>query len=253
MSGDTDEDSDEDSDDDSDESDSSNEDIVGSSATGPRRRQHFSADEKKKPAAKEAGSVALPKPTPPKGPESYRVKFVTSCGDFVVEVTRKWAPLGADRFHEAVSGGFYDECRFFRVVPNFVVQFGINGDPKVQRRWKRANLKDDRAAGKSNLKGTLTFATSGPNTRTSQLFISLKDNSGSLDGQGFSPFGRVVSGMEAVDKITAEYGERPQQQLIEQQGNVYLEREFPNLDHVKTAVVAATDGGDKADKAEKKN
>ena len=194
------------------------------------------AADEKKPAAKEAGSVALPKPTPPKGPESYRVKFVTSCGDFVVEVTRKWAPLGADRFHEAVSGGFYDECRFFRVVPNFVVQFGINGDPKVQRRWKRANLKDDRAAGKSNLKGTLTFATSGPNSRTTQLFVNLKDNV-FLDNLGFTPFGKVVEGIGTVQKINAEYGEKAQQGAIQSEGNTYLKAEFPRMDYIKTARV----------------
>ena len=183
--------------------------------------------------------------------KSFQVVMETTQGTVVIEVIPEWAPLGAARFRELVEDGFFDGCRFFRVVPNFVVQFGINGDPAVHSKWDK-KISDDPVT-QSNKRGTLTFATSGPNSRTSQLFISLKDNSGSLDGQGFSPFGRVVSGMEAVDKITAEYGERPQQQLIEQQGNVYLEREFPNLDHVKTAVVAATDGGDKADKAEKKN
>lgn len=194
------------------------------------------AADEKKPAAKDAKSVALPKPTPPKGPESYRVKFVTSRGDFVVEVTRKWSPLGADRFHEAVTGRFYDECRFFRVVPNFIVQFGINGDPKVQRRWRRANLRDDPAAGKSNLKSTVTFATAGPNTRTTQLFVSLKDNA-FLDKLGFTPFGKVVEGLETVQKINAEYGEKAQQGVIQSEGNGYLKAEFPRMDYIKTARV----------------
>ena len=160
--------------------------------------------------------------------ESYQVVMETSQGKVVLEVIPEWAPLGAARF---------------RGVPNFGVQFGINGDPAVHSKWDK-KISDDPVT-QSNKRGTLTFATSGPNTRTSQLFINLKDNSGSLDGQGFSPFGRIVSGMEAVDKITSEYGERPQQPLIEQQGNVYLEREFPNMDYVKTAKVEGTDKADK--------
>ena len=181
--------------------------------------------------------------------ESYQVVMETSQGKVVIEVIPEWAPLGAARFRELVEDGFFDGCRFFRVVPNFVVQFGINGDPAVHSKWDK-KISDDPVT-QSNKRGTLTFATSGPNTRTSQLFINLKDNSGSLDGQGFSPFGRIVSGMEAVDKITSEYGERPQQPLIEQQGNVYLEREFPNMDYVKTAKVEGTDKADKADKTDK--
>ena len=194
------------------------------------------AADEKKPAAKGAKAVAAPKPTPPKGPESYRVKFVTSCGDFVVEVTRKWAPRGADRFHEAVTGGFYDECRFFRVVPNFVVQFGINGDPEVQRKWRLANLKDDPAAGKSNLKGMVTFATAGANTRTTQLFINIKDNK-FLDQMGFTPFGKVVEGMTAIAKINPEYGGKANQGVIQSEGNAYLKAEFPRMDYIKTARV----------------
>ena len=178
--------------------------------------------------------------------ESFQVVMETSQGKVVIEVIPEWAPLGAARFRELVEDGFFDGCRFFRVVPNFVVQFGINGDPAVHSKWDK-KISDDPVT-QSNKRGTLTFATSGPNTRTSQLFINLKDNSGSLDGQGFSPFGRIVSGMEAVDKITSEYGERPQQPLIEQQGN---EREFPNMDYVKTAKVEGTDKADKADKADK--
>ena len=180
--------------------------------------------------------------------ESFQVVMETSQGKVVIEVIPEWAPLGAARFRELVEDGFFDGCRFFRVVPNFVVQFGINGDPAVHSKWDK-KISDDPVT-QSNKRGTLTFATSGPNTRTSQLFINLKDNSGSLDGRGFSPFGRIVSGMEAVDKITSEYGERPQQSSIEQQGNVYLEREFPNMDYVKTAKVEGTDKDGKADKTQ---
>ena len=179
--------------------------------------------------------------------ESFQVVMETSQGKVVIEVIPEWAPLGAARFRDLVEDGFFDGCRFFRVVPNFVVQFGINGDPAVHSKWDK-KISDDPVT-QSNKRGTLTFATSGPNTRTSQLFISLKDNA-RLDGMGFSPFARIVSGMEAVDKITSEYGERPQQPLIEQQGNVYLEKEFPNMDYVKTAKVEGTDKDGKADKTQ---
>ncbi len=179
--------------------------------------------------------------------ESFQVTLATTRGDVVVEVFPGWAPKGAARFRELVEDGFYDGCRFFRVVPNFVVQFGINGDPAVHSKWD-TKIPDDPVT-ESNLRGTLTFATSGPNTRTTQLFINLKNNSSSLDGQGFSPFARVVSGMEFVDAITSEYGEGPQQQVIEREGNVYLEREFPKLDYVKTATINTADGaGDDQDK-----
>jgi peptidyl-prolyl cis-trans isomerase A (cyclophilin A) len=171
-----------------------------------------------------------------KAPETFQVKFETSAGDFVVDVTRAWAPLGADRFHEAVKAGFFDECRFFRVVPNFMVQFGINGDPEVQTKWRDATIKDDPDP-KSNTKGMDTFATSGPNSRTTQMFINFKDNS-FLDNQGFAPFGKVSDeGMKIVDKINAEYGERPNQGSIQRQGNEYLKASFPKLDHIKKATI----------------
>ena len=192
--------------------------------------------EKKTAKGKKAEPVAAPKPTPPKGPETFQVEFKTTCGDFVIEVTRKWAPVGADRFHEAVSGRFYDGCGFFRVVPNFVVQFGINGDPKVQARWSKAFLKDDRFVGKSNLKGYVTYATAGANTRTAQLFINLKNNA-FLDQMGFTPFGKVVKGLATVEKINAEYGQSPSQGQIQSSGNAYLKRKFPRMDFIKTARV----------------
>jgi peptidyl-prolyl cis-trans isomerase A (cyclophilin A) len=168
-------------------------------------------------------------------PATYKVKFQTSKGDFVVEVTRAWAPNGADRFYNLVKNGFFDDTRFFRVVPNFMVQFGINGTPSIQTNWREATIKDDPVK-ESNKRGYITFATSGPNSRTSQVFINFRDNTG-LDRQGFAPFGQVAEGMDVVDKINAEYGERPSQGNIQAQGNAYLNKEFPKLDYVKKATI----------------
>ena len=170
-----------------------------------------------------------------KAPDLYQVKFETSCGDFVIEVHREWAPVGADRFHELVTKGFYDECRFFRVVPDFMVQFGINGDPKIQQKWREASIKDDEVT-QSNKRGFITFATSGPDSRTSQVFINFKDNS-RLDDLGFAPFGKVVEGMDVVDKINPDYRERPNQGSIQSRGNEYLKASFPELDYVKKATI----------------
>src|SRR6476659_7364832 len=139
-------------------------------------------------------------------PATYKVKFDTSKGAFVVEVTRAWAPKGADRFYNLVKNGFYDNVRFFRVISGFMVQFGINGNPGTMARWRTAQIGDDPVT-QSNKRGTITFATAGPNTRTSQVFINFADNT-NLDGMGFAPFGRVVSGMkEVVDTLNPEYGE----------------------------------------------
>ena len=168
-------------------------------------------------------------------PESYRVKFETSCGNFTIEVQRKWAPLGADRFHELVTAGFYDECRFFRVVPGFVVQWGMNGDPAVYAKWKDREFADDKVT-ESNLKGFVSFASRGPDTRTCQLFINLADNQ-RLDELGFAPFGKVIEGLEVVEKINAEYGQMPNQGLIQEQGNEYLKAKFPKLDYIKKATI----------------
>ncbi|MFN5433422.1 MAG: peptidylprolyl isomerase [Planctomyces sp.] len=170
-----------------------------------------------------------------KAPDKFRVKFETSCGDFAVEVQRDWAPLGADRFHELVQAGFYDECRFFRVVPGFVVQWGMNGDPAVYAKWKDREIKDDKVT-QSNREGMITFASRGPNTRTCQLFINLADNE-RLDDLGFAPFGKVLEGLDVVKKITSEYGQRPQQPLIQEEGNTYLKKEFPKMDYIKKATV----------------
>jgi len=175
-------------------------------------------------------------------PESYKVKFETTSGAFTVEVTRAWAPNGADRFYNLVKNGFYDETRFFRVLPGFVAQWGINGDPEVADAWSRASIEDDPVK-ESNKAGSVSYAMRGPGTRTTQVFINLKDNSSSLDGRGFAPFGRVTEGMEIVEKFYSGYGEGPPrgngpyQGRLQEDGNTYLEEFFPKLDHVKKATV----------------
>ena len=170
-----------------------------------------------------------------KAPATFKVKFDSSAGPFVVEVHRAWAPNAADHFYTLVKNGFYDEARFFRVVPNFMVQFGINADPAVQTKF-RNSIKDDPVK-ESNKRGYVTFAqTSAPNSRSTQIFVNYKDNS-FLDPQRFAPFGQVISGMDAVDKINSEYGEKPNQGSIQQQGNAYLKAQFPKLDYVKKATI----------------
>jgi peptidyl-prolyl cis-trans isomerase A (cyclophilin A) len=174
-------------------------------------------------------------------PATYRVNFDTSAGAFVIEVTRAWAPNGADRFYNLVKNGYYNDARFFRVIPGFMVQFGINGDPALNGVWQAARIPDDPVK-ESNTRGMITFATAGPNTRTTQVFINFQNNAG-LDAQGFAPFGRVVSGMDVVDKINGEYGEGapngrgPAQARVQNEGNAYLTASFPNLDYIRTATI----------------
>jgi peptidyl-prolyl cis-trans isomerase A (cyclophilin A) len=168
-------------------------------------------------------------------PAEFRASFDTSAGPFVVLVHRSWAPKGADRFYNLVKYGFFDNARFFRVIRNFMVQFGMNGDPSIQGPWKDANLTDDPVT-QTNRRGTITFATAGPNSRTTQVFINFRNNA-VLDAQGFAPFGEIESGMDAVDKINTEYGESPDQGRIQSQGNAYLTKAFPRLDYVKKATI----------------
>jgi peptidyl-prolyl cis-trans isomerase A (cyclophilin A) len=170
-------------------------------------------------------------------PDEYEVTFKTTTGDFVVKVTRAWAPLGADRFYNLVKHGFFTDASFFRVVPGFVVQFGLNANPKVNAIWEKANIKDDPVI-QSNHTGYLTFATAGANTRTTQLFISLGENA-RLDSMGFAPFGQISSGMDVVQKIFSGYGESPDQAQITAEGKPYLDKNFPKLDHIISATVTS--------------
>lgn len=163
-------------------------------------------------------------------PETYRVKFDTTAGPFVLQIESKWSEEGAKRFFELCKMGFFDNSGFFRVVKGFVVQFGLAADPKMTAQYNNKNLRDEPVR-KSNQKGMITFATGGPNTRTTQVFINFGDNA-RLDQMGFTPFGEVVYGMENVEKITDEYGEQPDQTMIKREGSAYLKRDYPNLDFI---------------------
>lgn len=177
-------------------------------------------------------------------PAQFKVLLQTTKGDVTIDVTRVWSPRGADRFYSLVKDGFYDGARFFRVIRSprpFMAQFGINSDPKVTAKWAENNIEDDPVT-QHNTRGMISFATSGPNTRSTQLFINYSDNS-RLDASGFSPFGVVSSGMEVVDQFYADYGEGPpdgagpDQERIEKEGNAYLDSQFPKLDYIRTAKI----------------
>jgi peptidyl-prolyl cis-trans isomerase A (cyclophilin A) len=201
--------------------------------------------------AQDTNKDAKPQPASPgftdpakltdKAPDAFKVQFDTTKGNFTIEVTRSLSPNGADRFYNLVRSGYFKDIAFFRVIPGFMCQFGIHGDPDVAAKWSGAAIADDPVKG-SNTRGTITFATAGPNTRTTQLFINFGDNS-RLDGMGFSPFGKVTEGMDVVDKINGEYGEGapggrgPAQDRIQGEGNVYLKKDFPNLDYIKSATI----------------
>jgi peptidyl-prolyl cis-trans isomerase A (cyclophilin A) len=194
------------------------------------------------PPAAARPSLDNPKTLSLKSPDTYRAKFATSKGDFVIEVHRDWAPNGADRFYNLVKAGYYNDVRFFRVVSGFMAQIGIHGKPELNAIWRNERIPDDPVV-KSNTRGFVSFATAGPGTRTTQFFINYDDGNRRLDGMGFSPFGQVTSGMEVVDKLYAEYGEGaprgrgPDQGRIQSEGNAYLMRDFPQLDYVKEATV----------------
>jgi peptidyl-prolyl cis-trans isomerase A (cyclophilin A) len=175
-----------------------------------------------------------------RAPAVYEVTFVTTKGPFVVKVTRAWAPLGADRFYNLVRHRFYNDMAIFRVVPGFVVQFGLGPSGAVNRVWERATVKDDPVK-ESNTAGTIVFATAGPNTRTTQVFINLADNASSLDSQGFAPFGQVASGMQVIENLYSGYGETTtnDQTNITNGGKAYLERKYPKLDIIKTATITS--------------
>jgi peptidyl-prolyl cis-trans isomerase A (cyclophilin A) len=176
-----------------------------------------------------------------KAPEEFNVKFDTTAGPFTVKVTRAWAPNGADRFYNLVQHHFYDGAAFFRVLSGFMAQFGLNPYPEVNAAWEHATIKDDPHS-QSNVRGFVTFATAGPNTRTTQLFINFGNNAG-LDRQGFTPFGQVTDGMDAVDKLYSSYGEGapeghgPSQALVGSRGREYLAKYFPKLDTISSATI----------------
>jgi peptidyl-prolyl cis-trans isomerase A (cyclophilin A) len=192
-----------------------------------------------------SNSSSAPKETAKSGPapDLYKVNFDTSKGTIVVEVHRDWAPNGADHLYELVKAGFYDGDRFFRVVRGFMVQFGINGDPATNRTWAAINIPDDRPT-QANARGTLSYAATGmPNSRSTQLFINFKDNSESLNPQGFAPLGQVIEGMDVVDDLYAGYGEMapngpgPDTTQLQIEGNGYLTTKFPHLDYIKKATI----------------
>lgn len=165
-------------------------------------------------------------------PEKFNVIFKTTRGEFTLAVEKKNAPIGVDRFYELLESKFYNNAKFFRVVPGFVVQFGIAADPKVSKKWEDSNIKDDTVK-LSNVEGTISFATAGPNTRTTQLFINIANNS-NLDGMGFAPFGKVEKGMDVVKNLFSEYGEAPtpEQGSIQRNGNKFLDLKYPKLDSI---------------------
>ena len=178
-----------------------------------------------------------------KAPERFKARFTTSQGAFTITVQRAWAPLGADRFYNLVRSGFFDDARFFRVVSGFMVQFGIPADPAESALWKDATIPDD-PVGETNSRGKVTYATSGPGTRTTQLFISYVNGNRRLDRLRFAPIGEVTEGMDVVDKLYAGYGEGaprgsgPDQKRMETQGNPYLQASYPKLDYItKTEIL----------------
>ena len=205
-------------------------------------------------ASPPAGAAPAPTPSPAdsallaperataQAPDTYKVRFATTKGDVVVEVRRAWAPHGADRFYNLVQIGYYDGDPLFRVLSGFMAQFGINPNPAVNAKWQPASIPDDPAAGQSNTRGMVTFATSGPDSRTSQVFINYADNA-QLDGMGFTPFGKVTAGMDVVDSFYAGYGEGapsgngPSQGRLQREGSTYTKAKFPNMDYIKSAKI----------------
>jgi peptidyl-prolyl cis-trans isomerase A (cyclophilin A) len=190
--------------------------------------------------SREPAKAGIPTPDSAneRAPEQYRARFETSKGPFVVEVERASAPLGADRFYNLVKIGFYDRARFFRVVPGFVVQWGLHADGDVvMSRWRNAHIPDDPVVD-SNQAGSLSFAMAGPGTRSTQVFVNYADNS-KLDKMGFAPFGKVVEGMQVVTSLSSAHGQRPNQAQIQREGNAYLDREFAGLDEIERATIVS--------------
>lgn len=230
--------------------------VASPAGAGHHEEAGKTADSGKAAAAKTADDAARkaprvpPQPDPAllqpnraneKAPPRFKVRFETTKGDFVVAVTRRWAPNGADRFYNLVKLGFYDDVAFFRVIDGFMAQFGLHGNPRVTNKWRGATIPDDPVV-ESNTRGRLTFAKTGrPNSRTTQLFINFGDNA-NLDAQGFAPFAEVVEGMDVVDSIYkvgegAPRGRGPAQNMIQRRGNAYLKQRYPQLDYIVRARV----------------
>jgi peptidyl-prolyl cis-trans isomerase A (cyclophilin A) len=207
--------------------------VAGAQSSSPQTKTPAPA----KPAARSTAfdpALLHPSTLTATAPPVYYVKFETTEGDFTVQVTRAWAPHGADRFYNLVKHGFFNGDAFFRVIPHFMAQFGLTPYPEVNRVWYNANIPDDHVT-HSNTRGMVTFAATGaPNSRSTQLFINFVNNAG-LDGQGFAPFGEVISGMDVVDKIYSGYGDTPDQGRVTAQGKAYLDANFPRLTIIKTA------------------
>ena len=204
--------------------------LAGCSSSEPSK----SAENEKKESAPEPAKPA--ETAADKAPDTYKVKFDTSKGNIIIEVHKAWAPIGAQHFYDLVKSGYYTGNRFFRVVPNFVVQFGMAGDPALTRKWNDQPIKDDPVL-QTNRPGSVVFAATGaPNSRTTHVFINLRGNQ-ALDGQGFAPFGMVAEGMNVVESLYKGYGEQPDQGQITARGNAYLNEQFPKLDYIKKAEV----------------
>lgn len=209
----------------------------------PAQQQQQASPAAQQPAAAPAARPELLDPAglDETAPGTFKAIFETTKGAFVIEVNRDWAPQGADRFYNLVQNGFFEDIAFFRAVDGFMVQFGIHGNPRVAETWRNATFPDD-APKQSNQRGMVSFATSGPDSRTTQIFINYKDNA-FLDNMGFAPFGRIVQGMDVVDSLHKGYGEGaprgrgPNQGRIQTEGNTYLRADFPELDYVKSATV----------------
>jgi peptidyl-prolyl cis-trans isomerase A (cyclophilin A) len=217
---------------------------AGSTATVTATATTAAATAATRPSS--GGGAFDPEKATEKAPETFKAKFTTTKGDFVVEVHRAWSPNGADRFYNLVKSGYYNDTRFFRAIDGFMVQFGIHGDPGVNTKWRNARITDDTPTDKqSNKRGYVTFAKSGaPNSRTTQVFINYSDSNAKLDAMGFTPFGQVnAEGMKVVDSLYKEYGEGfpqgrgPDQGRVQSEGNAYLDKEFPKLDAVKRAEI----------------
>lgn len=203
----------------------------------------------KTPAAAGQPGLANPKLASKTAPSEFKVKFETTKGDFVVKVTRAWAPNGADRFYNLVDIGYFKDIAIFRAIEGFMFQFGIHGDPAVNAKWSESTFKDDPNAGVSNKPGYLTFAKSGlPNSRSTQIFVNLGNNS-YLDRDNFTPFAQIVEGVDVVLKINTEYGENSSevQAAFQAQGNQYILKKFPRLDFIKSASFLMEDAVKAAD------